>query len=190
MTVPEALATLTRLGVWMIHDTRYPSVSHAVVGGPVSGSWWGHPEGKRIHAIGEALLDHPDTLSVKLLDGKDTLVHRRLWPAVLGVATSRAPWQVSGIDAAATETLAKVEAAGPLQGAGPVFATLARRLLVHAGRVHTPSGKHVTELESWSAWARREGVAAEGPEALEAAVEAACPGAGARLPGRRPRAAC
>lgn len=188
MRSADALTTLARLGVWMIHDARYPSVSAAVVGGPVSGSWWGHPEGKRIYAVCESLLDDPDTLSVKLLDGKDTLVHRRLWPALLGAAGGRAPWQIAGLDAATLDVLAKVDAASaPIQGSGPTFAALAKRLLVSAARVHTVSGRHVSEVESWIAWAGREGVTPGDPAALEAAVEAICVGASSRLPWRTRR---
>src|SRR6516165_6214899 len=60
-----------------------PSVAEAVAGEPIRGSWWGHAKGSEIfHALG-ALDDSPDVLCFKLIDGKNTYVHRRLWPALV-----------------------------------------------------------------------------------------------------------
>lgn len=63
-----------------------PSVAEAVAGEPIRGSWWGHKKGSEIfHALG-ALDDSPDVLCFKLIDGKNTFVHRRLWPALVRLA--------------------------------------------------------------------------------------------------------
>ena len=63
-----------------------PSVAEAVAGEPIRGSWWGHAKGSEIfHALG-VLDDSPDVLSFKLIDGKNTYVHRRLWPALVRLA--------------------------------------------------------------------------------------------------------
>ena len=46
----------------------------------------GHPEGKRIFAVLGEVQEHGDILVCRLVGGKLTLVHRRLWPAVAALA--------------------------------------------------------------------------------------------------------
>lgn len=63
-----------------------PNLAEAVAGEPIRGSWWGHPKGSQIfHALG-AVDDSADVLCFKLIDGKNTFVHRRLWPALVRLA--------------------------------------------------------------------------------------------------------
>jgi hypothetical protein len=63
-----------------------PSLAEAIAGGPIRGSWWGHPKGHEIFRAAEAVSDHPDVLVCKLVEGKVTYVHRRLWPALVKLA--------------------------------------------------------------------------------------------------------
>jgi hypothetical protein len=63
-----------------------PSVAEAVAGEPIVGSWWAHPKGKAIFAALSEIDDSEDVRSFKLIDGKITLVHRRLWPALVRLA--------------------------------------------------------------------------------------------------------
>ena len=63
-----------------------PSVAEAVAGEPIVGSWWAHPKGKAIFAALSELDDSEDVRCFKLIDGKITLVHRRLWPALVRLA--------------------------------------------------------------------------------------------------------
>jgi hypothetical protein len=63
-----------------------PSVAEMIAGGPIRGSWWSHP---RSHAIFDEInrfADSPDVVRLRLVNGKVTLVHRRLWPALVRVA--------------------------------------------------------------------------------------------------------
>jgi hypothetical protein len=65
-----------------------PNVAQLVAGEPITGSWWGHPAS---HAIFEAinrLASSPDVARMRLVNGKITLVHRRLWPALLRLRAS------------------------------------------------------------------------------------------------------
>ena len=84
-------AHLRKHSLLMSSDARYPSVTTIVAGEPVAGSWWDHASGKQIYAIQNRLLAHKDVLAVKLIEGKVTLVHRKLWPDVLAMAVSGAP---------------------------------------------------------------------------------------------------
>jgi hypothetical protein len=60
-----------------------PSLVAAIVGEPIRGSWWSHARGREIFAVTRAVRDSPDVLVCRLLDGKITYVHRRLWPALV-----------------------------------------------------------------------------------------------------------
>jgi hypothetical protein len=64
-----------------------PSMAEAIAGGPIRGSWWAHPKGEEIFLAAEAVGDSSDVLVCKLIDGKVTYVHRRLWPALVKLAS-------------------------------------------------------------------------------------------------------
>ena len=59
-----------------------PSVAEAVAGAPIRGSWWSHAKGKAIFAALSAV-DEDAVLCCRLVGGKITFVHRRLWPALV-----------------------------------------------------------------------------------------------------------
>jgi hypothetical protein len=63
-----------------------PSLAEAITGGPIRGSWWGHARGGEIFAALETIADSPDVRCFRLVDGKLTFVHRRLWPALVRLA--------------------------------------------------------------------------------------------------------
>ncbi len=63
-----------------------PSVAEAVAGERIRGSWWGHARGREIFAALGAIADSDDVRCFRLVDGKVTFVHRRLWPALVRLA--------------------------------------------------------------------------------------------------------
>ncbi len=95
----------------------------------------------------------------KLVAGKVTFVHRRLWPALLAVGIAREPWQFARLAAGARELYDAVEQQGMLMAAGRDAKELERRLLVHGAQVHTNAGHHELRLERWELWADRVGAA-------------------------------
>ena len=183
------LEQLRGYGILLESDPGLPSVASLVAGGPVSGSWWGHSRGGEIHEVTRALADHPDVVVTKLVSGKVTYVHRRLWAAIIAIGTSREPWQLRGLSPEARSLLAIVAREGeirtdsvpPIGGtgkrAGEAARELERNLLVHGEEVHTLSGAHAKRLETWSRWASRIGFVAGGMPAeqgrrkLEEALE-------------------
>lgn len=87
MNAQQALAFVEQHGVVLASARgKVPTLTEAIVGAPIKGSWWGHPEGKRIFAVLSEVQEHDDILVCRLLAGKLTLVHRRLWPAVAALA--------------------------------------------------------------------------------------------------------
>jgi hypothetical protein len=87
MTSRRALALIRKHGV-MLESARgpVPSLAETIAGEPVRGRWWSHPKGHEIFAATRAARDSDDVLVCRLIKGKITFVHRRLWPALVRVA--------------------------------------------------------------------------------------------------------
>jgi hypothetical protein len=87
MTPKEALAFVEHHGV-VLEAARgpVPSFAEAVAGGRIRGSWWGHPKGREILRLTRTLSDSPEVLVCKLVEGRVTYVHRRLWSALVKLA--------------------------------------------------------------------------------------------------------
>jgi hypothetical protein len=124
---------LQRYGLLLLQDKSLRSVAGIIAGEALSGSWWSHPRSHEIFACLETI--EKDAIPTRLIGGKVTFVHRRLWPALLAVATAGETWQKQGLPA------------------NPSRRDLQERLLVHAEEVHTASGKHETRLVPWGRWA-------------------------------------
>jgi hypothetical protein len=88
MTPEEGLAFVERHGV-VLQAARgpVPSLAEAIAGEPIRGSWWGHPKGREIFRVARAICESPDILVCKFVDGKITYIHRRLWPALVKLAS-------------------------------------------------------------------------------------------------------
>ncbi len=84
MTSEQALAFVRKHGV-VLESARgsVPSLAEAIAGEPIRGSWWAHPKGREIFAITRAVRDSPDVLVCRLVDGKITFVHRRMWAQIV-----------------------------------------------------------------------------------------------------------
>jgi hypothetical protein len=59
-----------------------PSLASFVAGERIRGSWWAHDKGREIFRALGRVYASPDVVALKLVDGKLTLVHRALWPAL------------------------------------------------------------------------------------------------------------
>jgi len=194
----RALALLGRDGLLLVSDRTLPSLVSLVTGGPVRGSWWGHPQGSTIFALANTLEGHADVLLIKLIAAKDTFVHRSLWPALRAVAQVREPCQLHNLSEAGSILLQLVDAHGELRadelplihGATPTRTAdaareLERRLLARVGQVHTETGAHARVIESWDRWAKRVGIGATAltPADAERQVERAARAYAARADG-------
>ena len=87
MTLRQALAFIRKHGV-VLEAARgpVPSVAEAIAGEPVRGTWWAHPKSHEIFAVTRAIRKSDDVLVCRLIKGKITFVHRRLWPALVRAA--------------------------------------------------------------------------------------------------------
>src|SRR3979409_1983297 len=87
MTAQDAMAFVRQHGVVLKSARGFvPRLDEVIVNEPIKGSWWAHPKSHQIFAILQAVTDSEDILVCRLVDGKVTLVHRRLWPALVRVA--------------------------------------------------------------------------------------------------------
>ncbi|MEO6711571.1 MAG: hypothetical protein ABI054_05185 [Planctomycetota bacterium] len=154
MQVKQLLTRLEADGFLLQTDPKLPSAVGLVAGSPIAGSWWSHPRGREIYALLGELSEHEDVLSLKLLDGKVTFVHRRLWPAVVSVGSAREAWQMRKLNKPARELLARVDDEGEVQAQGAAAKQLELRLLMHSGQVHTEKGAHALVLMSWPRWCK------------------------------------
>ena len=59
-----------------------PSLAEAIVGEPIRGNWWSHPQAKEIFRITRTIRDQDTILVCRLVASKVTFVHQRLWPAL------------------------------------------------------------------------------------------------------------
>lgn len=155
-------------------------MSNLVAGRPIRGSWWGDPAGRQIYLALNAIGD--DVAWPKLLGGKVTLVHRRLWPALAAIGEQEAAWQTEGLSDVERMALDVVRASGEVTTddlglpagtkPGKVVTELERRLLVISDAEHTEGGHHLRTVRTWSKWLPGpRPPLSEAVSALEAAAE-------------------
>lgn len=153
-----------RNGILLESDPYLPSLAAIVAGGRITGSWWSHPEGRRIWRVLNQFLARRDVLATRLVLGKVTFVRRTLWPDFLAIAASREDWQMRNLSPDARRLLHIVERKTSIRTdklvqrslfkrrVGDAARELERRLLVHSDEKHTETGAHAKILTTWSEW--------------------------------------
>lgn len=173
MTAPRldtagALSALRELGLMLETDRAFPSLVALMAGGPVKGTWWAHPLANQIYMVGMSLMDLPEVIFIRLLSGKMTYVHQRLWPALYAIASAREPWQLASLPPTAKSMLLmlgrrdsirmdELRSSRSAKELGVDARLLEARLLAFGDDVHTDSGAHVKRIETWESWAKRVG---------------------------------
>ncbi|HEY2188401.1 MAG TPA: hypothetical protein VGH48_07560 [Caldimonas sp.] len=71
-----------------------PRLIDAIAGEVIVGNWWSHRRANEIYRVLSAASESEDVLACRLVGGKVTLVHRRLWPALARLAARFAPAQI------------------------------------------------------------------------------------------------
>lgn len=91
MTAREALNFIKKHGVVLMSARGpIPNLAEALAGEPIRGSWWGHPKSLHMYRVFETVCDSNQVLVCRLVGGKVTFVHRRLWPTLVRLG-SRLP---------------------------------------------------------------------------------------------------
>ncbi len=163
----RVIKELDRFGILLEVDSRLPNVASLVAGERITGSWWTHKRSRLICRILNRFLASGDSLTVRLVSGKVTFVHRRLWADLLGVCTSGEDWQSKGLSNEALSLLKTVEEQSEVrtdltrwrkkESIGDAARELERGLLVHSEEIHTEKGSHAKILRSWREWSSMTG---------------------------------
>ena len=105
MTPVEGLAFVKKHGI-VLQAARgpVPSLAAAIAGGPIRGSWWGHRKAREIFRVAQEICESPEILVCKFVDGKVTYIHRRLWPALVRLASRFRKSQLARVWNEHTET--------------------------------------------------------------------------------------
>jgi hypothetical protein len=98
VTIGEALAFVLEHGVVLASAKgTAPRLTEAIAGEPIRGRWWSHPQSRRIYAILQAVSASEQVLVCRIINDKITLVHRRLWPALVTLAARFTPGQLAQV---------------------------------------------------------------------------------------------
>lgn len=83
ITTDEALSFVKEEGIVLVSARgSLPCLVEVILGESIKGSWWAHPHSRGIFAVLEEVEESTDLSRCRLVDGKVTLVHQRLWPAL------------------------------------------------------------------------------------------------------------
>jgi hypothetical protein len=158
-TAKDALALVKRHRVVPMTPVEgFRSLVTEVAGGPVRGSWWGHPKGSLMFDLANVLHNSRQVVAAKLVEGKVTFIHKSLWPALLRVVSDEG-WRRSSVrrfGPLERRILSAVEAKGRMEAdprSKKATDRLAQGMALLTANHHTEKGSHATILTSWSAWA-------------------------------------
>jgi len=98
-SVHAALAFVAEQGV-VLASARgpVPRLVETIAGEALAGNWWSHPRANSIYNTLSEVQASDQVLVCRLVNGKVTLVHRRLWAALARLAGRFAPRQVARIN--------------------------------------------------------------------------------------------
>ena len=98
--IDAALMARLRRGGVLLHSSLgpVPIVAELVAGEQIRGSWWSHPRSHEIFEAINRLRSSPAVVAMRLIDGKITLVHRRIWPVLVRLADRFPPSALDAID--------------------------------------------------------------------------------------------
>lgn len=174
----RAMNILEESGLLLVMGLEIPDVCRLVTARRIKGSWWGDPAGQEIFAVSEMLSDHADITVTKLISGKVTFVHRKLWQKLVAVGKDRDDWQMRNVTSQGKLLLRQLDKEGRLltnklgtsfgKTPGDTARELELKLLIHSDQIHTESGSHAKILETWEHWAKRVGLRAKSPDAATA----------------------
>lgn len=146
-------------------DNFFPSIVNIIAKEPIKGSWWGHAKGKIIYNVANEVEDHSDVLKLKLVAGKSTYVHRLLWDALFSILTQPISRQVNSLSPGAKKLLSHLQKKACLRAdeidqanVTAFIKELDLALLIRTESIHTDSGKHIKQMETWSHFLTRRGI--------------------------------
>jgi hypothetical protein len=97
--VEDLLPVLVEHGM-LLESARgpIPNGAELAAGEPIRGSWWAHPAAHQIYDVLNGMRHSPDVVRLRLINGKITLVHRRVWPALARLEACFPPEALARVD--------------------------------------------------------------------------------------------
>jgi hypothetical protein len=97
--VEDLLPVLAEHGM-LLESARgpIPNGAELAAGEPIRGSWWAHPAAHQIYDVLNGVRDSSDVVRLRLINGKVTLVHRRVWPALARLEACFPPEALARLD--------------------------------------------------------------------------------------------
>ena len=128
MTRDDALRFLDQHGV-ILESAQgpVPSLAAEVAGEPLRRNWWAHEKSEEIFLLTRQMRAAEEVLTCRLVNGKITYVHRRLWPALARLRDELPPDRIAAVHEVHT-------AAGRHEVSEVAFADWARTEVLAAGR--------------------------------------------------------
>jgi hypothetical protein len=106
-----------------------PNLARLIAGEPIPGSWWAHPTSHEIFTATMAVRGAEAVVTLRLVGGKVTFVHRRLWPALVRLADRTSSEALAAIEEEHTPSGRHVVHSHPFPAwVPPEVTTLARAL--------------------------------------------------------------
>lgn len=140
---------IARLGI-VLESARHRAVANLadeVLGHRRHGSWWGHARGKEFFRLTRQVRSDPDVLVCSIVAGKVTYVHRRLWPALVRLASVVGAARAAAIREVHTKSGAHRTHRTPLRSWMPAWVyTQAAKLTLKEARAQLSAAYQVTWL--------------------------------------------
>lgn len=88
MTLEQVMAFLHAKGI-VLESAQgpVPSLANFIAGEPIRGSWWSHPQSREIFHLSRAVRNSEQVLVSRLVAGKITFIHQRLWPGLVRLSS-------------------------------------------------------------------------------------------------------
>lgn len=97
-SVTHALAFIEAHGVVLASAKGpVPRLIELIAGEPIRGNWWSHPEANAIYNVLMEVSESEQVLVCRFINAKVTLIHRRLWPAMVCLANRFTPKQLAQV---------------------------------------------------------------------------------------------
>ena len=89
LTPEEAIEFVKNQGI-VLESAKgsIPNLADTVAGEPIRRCYWGHIIGNEIYLLTRAIRSSKDVLVCRLVEGKVTYVHKRVWPAIVRLHSS------------------------------------------------------------------------------------------------------
>jgi len=161
----KIIKELDKFGLLLVQDASFPNVCSIIAGERITGSWWGHAQGNEIYeALGE-VHDSNSVLGCKFISGKETLLHKKLWPEFFALLASPDDRKLDELSPLAKQLYIKLGKEGQIRldevklkkgedkkSLRKARLELEKKLLAYGTNIHSESGHHIAVLQSWDFW--------------------------------------